>query len=123
MDQQSSDTKEKQYTDGETHEEPPLPARAGGKGGPRVRDRFRLSRLRTPSVSWLGGTSPRGLPAPTGFRQAVSTARTRQDSGARGIFPALPSRGGDGFSPSSRHGVCGYSGGAFWVARASACGF
>ena len=29
----------------------------------RVRDRFRLSRLRTPSVSWLGGTAPRGLPA------------------------------------------------------------
>src|SRR5258708_18255035 len=34
------------------------------KGCPRVRDRFRLSRLRTPSVSWLGGTSPRSLPAP-----------------------------------------------------------
>jgi hypothetical protein len=44
--------------------QPPLPSRAGGKGCPRVRDRFRLSRLRTPSVSWLGGTSPRGLPAP-----------------------------------------------------------
>ena len=44
--------------------QPPLPARAGGKGCPRVRDRFRLSRLRTPSVSWLGGTAPRGLPAP-----------------------------------------------------------
>ena len=54
----------KQYTNGETHEEPPLPSRAGGKGCPRVRDRFRLSRLRTPSVSWLGGTAPRGLPAP-----------------------------------------------------------
>src|ERR1700733_2438771 len=50
-------------TTGETHEEPPLPARAGGKGCPRIRDRFRLSRLRTPSVSWLGGTTPRGLPA------------------------------------------------------------
>ena len=56
--------RKKQNTDGKTHEEPPLPSRAGGKGCPRVRDRFRLSRLRTPSVSWLGGTAPRGLPAP-----------------------------------------------------------
>ena len=63
-DQKSGNTKRKQYPNGETHEEPPLPARAGGKGCPRVRDRFRLSRLRTPSVSWLGGTAPRGLPAP-----------------------------------------------------------
>ncbi len=57
-------TKKKQNTNGKTHEEPPLPSRAGGKGCPRVRDRFRLSRLRTPSVSWLGGTAPRSLPAP-----------------------------------------------------------
>src|SRR5579864_601501 len=75
-------------------------------GSPRIRDRFRLSRLRTPSVSWLGGTAPRGLPALRRFRRAESTARTRQGSGTRGIFPALQSRGGDGFAPSSRHGVC-----------------
>src|SRR6202043_1591111 len=62
-DQKSGKAKGKRYTNGDTHEEPPLPARAGGKGCPRVRDRFRLSRLRTPSVSWLGGTAPRGLPA------------------------------------------------------------
>src|ERR1700688_2498505 len=29
-----------------------------------------------------------------------------QGSGLRGISPALQSRGGDGFTPSSRHGVC-----------------
>jgi hypothetical protein len=33
-----------------------------------------------------------------------------QGSGTRGISPALQSRGGDGFSPSSRHGVYGYCG-------------
>src|ERR1700722_14947632 len=39
------------------------PGSRGSTGLSRVRDRFRLSRLRTPSVSWLGGTAPRGLPA------------------------------------------------------------
>ena len=43
--------------------QPPLPSRAGDRLS-RVRDRFRLSRLRTPSVSWLGGIAPRGLPVP-----------------------------------------------------------
>ena len=70
---------------------PPLPFRAGGKGCPRVRDRFRLSRLRTPSVSWLGGTAPRGLPAPA-FRTVaraellrLTVARRRR---ACTVFPA-----------------------------------
>src|SRR5882757_2343688 len=97
-----NETTKKQDTNGNTHEKPPLPTRAGGKQGcPRVRDRFRLSRLRTPSVSWLGGVAPRGLPAPM-----------NRGSGTRGISSALQSRGGDGFAPSSRHGVCGECGGA-----------
>jgi hypothetical protein len=33
------------------------------------------------------------------------------DSGSRGISSALQSRGGDGFAPSSRHGVSGGCGG------------
>src|SRR5579863_6533719 len=41
-------------------------------GCPLVRDRLRLGRLRTPSVSWLGGTAPRGLPAIA--RMAVARA-------------------------------------------------
>src|ERR1039458_8229028 len=64
QDQKSGGEEKRQNTEGNTHEEPPLPSRAGGTGCPRVRDRFRLSRLRTPSVSWLGGTAPRGLPVP-----------------------------------------------------------
>ena len=44
----------------------------------------------------------------------ICTARPsrpkEQGSGSRGISPALQSRGGDGFSPSSRHGVYGYCG-------------
>jgi len=79
--------------------ESPLPLRAEGSC-PGIRDRFRLSRLRTPSVSWLGGVAPRGLPIPMD-----------RDSGTRGISSALQSRGGDGFAPSSRHGVCGECGG------------
>ena len=64
QDQRGDGEKKRQNTNGNTHEEPPLPPRAGGTGCPRIRDRFRLSRLRTPSVSWLGGTAPRGLPVP-----------------------------------------------------------
>ncbi len=49
-----------------------------------------------------------------------------QDSGSRGISPALQSRGGDGFAPSSRHGVCGRCGGAMLRVNSSlgfsACG-
>jgi hypothetical protein len=75
--------------------EPPLPSRAGGQGCPRIRDQFRISRLPTPSVSWLGGIAPRSLP----------TSKLRQWLARK--FSALQSRGGDGFAPSSRHGVCG----------------
>ncbi len=49
-----------------------------------------------------------------------------QDSGSRGISSALQSRGGDGFAPSSRHGVCGRCGGALrvpaWPGRCNAPG-
>jgi hypothetical protein len=52
----------------------------------------------TPSVSWLGEELPRrGLPNPPGNR-----AIHRLISGVRRIAFALQSRGGDGFTPSSR---------------------
>src|SRR6266700_2656799 len=53
-------------------------AREAIEGCPRVRDRFRLSRLRAPSVSWLGGNAPRGLPVPAvpdGSESAGAVAR------------------------------------------------
>src|SRR5713101_6553351 len=58
------------------HRSPLSRLRAGGEGCPHIRDRLRLSRLRAPSVSWLGGTASRGLPIPTAW-----------DSGSRGTSP------------------------------------
>jgi hypothetical protein len=62
--------------------------------------------------SGFRGCGLRRSPGSAVLRRAAFPPSDFQDSGARGISPALQSRVGDGFSPSSRHGVCGYSGGA-----------
>ncbi len=56
--------------------------------------------IEAPSVSWLGGSIvERGLPIPAPIRGIRISER---NSGARPAISALQSRGGDGFSPSSR---------------------
>ena len=55
-------------------------------------------------VSGLRGCGLRRSPGLAELRRAAFPPKI-QGSGARGIFPALQSRGGDGFAPSSRHGV------------------
>src|SRR5260370_10163866 len=76
-------------------EQSAVPWRGGGVGCPRGRDRFRLSRLRTPSVFWLGGTAPRGLPGPA--YRAVARAELLRLTVARRrrvctVFPARSQR-------------------------------
>src|ERR1700681_1466779 len=77
-------------------------------------------------VSGFRGCGLRRSPGSAELRRAAFPPRKIQDSGTRGISPALQSRGGDGFAPSSRHGVCGHCGGALrvpaWPGRSSAPG-
>ena len=62
-------------------------------------------------VSGLRGCGLRRSPGSAALRRAAFPSASERtltgDSGSRGISSALQSRGGDGFAPSSRHGVCG----------------
>jgi hypothetical protein len=64
-------------------------------------------------VSGFRGCGLRRSPGSAELRRAAFPSPEIQGSGSRGISPALQSRGGDGFAPSSRRGVCGQCGGAF----------
>jgi len=61
-------------------------------------------------VSGFRGCGLRRSPGSAELHRAAFPSLIR-DSGSRGKIPALQSRGGDGFAPSSRHGVCGVCGG------------
>src|SRR3984893_12891006 len=54
-------------------------------------------------VSGFRGCGLRRSPGLAELRRAAFPPCEIQGSGSRGIFPALQSRGGDGFTPSSRH--------------------
>jgi len=64
-------------------------------------------------VSGFRGCGLRRSPGLAELRRAAFPPCKIEGSGSRGIFPALQSRGGDGFAPSSRHGVCSDCGGGF----------
>ena len=100
-DRRNDGEKIKQNTNGSLHGDPPLPSRAGGKGCPRVRDRFRL-----------GGCGLRRSPGSAALRRAAFPSRHSGQWLARN-YSALQSRVGDGFAPSSRHGVSGGCGEGF----------
>jgi hypothetical protein len=78
------------------------PSRAGVEGCPETSTPSGRFRIETPPVSWLGSgpllRPQRGLP-----NSPPNRAIRRLISGSRRKNPALQSRGGDGFSPSSRY--------------------
>jgi len=63
-------------------------------------------------VSGFRGCGLRRSPGSAELRRAAFPPRKLGAVARAEFFPALQSRGGDGFSPSSRHGVCGGCGGA-----------
>ena len=58
-------------------------------------------------VSGFRGCGLRRSPGSAELRRAAFPPRKFRTVARAEFLPALQSRGGDGFAPSSRHGVCG----------------
>src|SRR5713101_6862182 len=103
--EQNPDQNCEQQREAKSHGVSSSPSRAGVEGCPENPGAFpRLFGLRTPPVSWLGGTTKRhGLPAPT-----PAPYGTGWNSGLRSITsPPYSRAAATAFHRLPVHGVCG----------------